>query len=714
MKQVIQNLKTGTVEVTDIPIPVAHSGRLLIRTSASLISAGTERMLLEFGKAGWIEKARSQPERVRQVLDKLRTDGLWETVAAVRAKLDQPLPLGYCNVGRVVEVGPGVAGFRVGDRVVSNGWHAEVVAVPALLSAKVPDAVPDDAAAVTVLAAIALQGIRLLQPTLGERVAVIGLGLIGLLAVQLLRVHGCRVLGLDLNGERLVLARRFGAEVVDLGKGEDPVAAAAAFSHGRGIDAVLIAAATASAEPIRQAARMARQRGRIVLVGVVRADVPRDEFYKKELSFQVSCSYGPGRYDPAYEDKGQDYPLGFVRWTAQRNFEAVLELLADGRLDVTPLITHRVPIAEASRAYEVLEKDRHALGILLTYPEAATAPAEGIPARTVRLAQPVRAEGAVSVAVLGAGSHARKVLLPALRQAEVRLRAIVSANGVSAAHAGRRFGFELASSDAEAALADPEVNAVVIATRHDSHARFVCEALRAGKHVFCEKPLCLTVDELREIEAVYSSLVTPHSSPPLLMVGFNRRFAPLARRMRELLAGIAEPKALVVTVNAGALPTGHWVRDAEEGGGRIVGEACHFVDLARYLVGARITGVQASGLHPDAGGGGDQSASLMLRFADGSTATIHYFANGHRSFPKERIEAFGGGRILRLDNFRRLRGFGWRGFGGARTWRQDKGHEACLAAFVEAVRSGGAPPIPPAEVFEVSDAILQAAALLRC
>lgn len=536
MKQILQSLKTGAIEVAEVPEPAPRPGRLLVRTEVSLISAGTERMLLEFGKAGWIEKARQQPERARQVLDKLWTDGLWETLDAVRTRLDQPLPLGYCNVGRVIHVGEGVSGFRVGDRVVSNGYHAEVVSVPALLCAKVPEQVPAEAAAFTVLGAVALHGVRLIQPTLGERVAVIGLGLVGLLAVQLLRAHGCQVLGLDFVPHRLALARRFGGEVVNLGAGEDPVLAADALSRGRGLDAVLITAATQSREPMRQAARMCRQRGRIVLVGVAGLELSREEFYRKELSFQVACSYGPGRYDPRYEEKGQDYPFGLVRWTAQRNFEAVLTLLAEGRLEVAPLITHRVPISEAGRAYELLQQERQALGILLTYPQASTGPLSESRLRTVPLPQRVKADAGVTVALLGAGLHAQRSLLPALRKAGVRLKVVVSTSGLSATHAGRRFGSESASTDANAAFDDPEVNAVVIATRHDSHASYVLRALEVGKHVFVEKPLCLKLEEVEAIEQAWRAQ-TARGAARILMVGFNRRFSPFARRMRELLGG---------------------------------------------------------------------------------------------------------------------------------------------------------------------------------
>ncbi len=420
MKQVLQNLKNGSTEIAEVPAPRAGRGQLLMRTTRTLVSAGTERMMVNFGKAGLIDKARQQPDKVRMVLDKIRTDGLMPTIAAVRNKLDQPLAMGYCNVGEVVEVGAGVTGYAVGDRVASNGKHAELVAVPVNLCAKVPDAVPDDAAAFTVLGAIALQGIRLAQPTLGETVVVTGLGLIGLVTVQLLRAHGCRVLGLDFDADKLALARRFGAEVVDLKSGADPVAAALEYSRGRGVDAVIVTASTKSNEPMHQAAQMCRKRGRIVLVGVTGLELSRADFFEKELSFQVSCSYGPGRYDPNYEDKGQDYPVGFVRWTEQRNFEAVLDMLAEGRLDVAPLVSHRFGVAEAERAYAVVGGSEPSLGIVLGFAEPGSEAAA--PVRTVALvptaaATIAKVDGTPSVSVIGAGNYAGAVLIPAFKAA---------------------------------------------------------------------------------------------------------------------------------------------------------------------------------------------------------------------------------------------------------------------------------------------------------
>jgi predicted dehydrogenase/threonine dehydrogenase-like Zn-dependent dehydrogenase len=671
-------------------------------------------MLVSFGQASLLGKALAQPEKLRQVLDKIRTDGLVPTLEAVFSKLDQPIPLGYCNVGLVLDVGEDVSGFAVGDRVVSNGRHAEVVSVPKNLCSRIPDSVSDEEAAFTVIGAIGLQGIRLAQPALGETVVVTGLGLIGLVTVQLLRAHGCRVLGIDYDAGRLAMAQRFGAEVVNLAAEEDPVAASRALSRGRGVDAVLITASTKSSEPVHQAATMCRKRGRIVLVGVTGLELSRADFYEKELTFQVSCSYGPGRYDPTYEEQGVDYPVGFVRWTEQRNLEAVLDMLDERRVDVTPLVSHRFQVADAEAAYELVAGDEPSLGILLTYPPTSERPGALLRARTVELGRPAgpgakAVDGRTSIGFVGSGQYATAILIPAFKAAGARLRIIASAGGVSGVHAGRRFGFETATTDTDRVLADAQVDAVVIATRHDSHAALVRTALGAGKHVFVEKPLALSLDELEDIR-------TAHAARPdrILMVGFNRRFAPQVQRMKALLSGVGEPKAFVMTVNAGDIPPGHWTQDRRVGGGRIVGEACHFIDLLRFLAGTPIRAFQASVMGWAPGLAiADDKASITLRFEDGSIGTILYLANGHKSFPKERLEVFVAGRVLQLDNYRLLKGFGWPGFRSMRLWRQDKGQKRCAAAFIEAVAKGGPAPIAFDELMEVSRVTVEAAAALR-
>ena len=713
MKQVLQNLKEGATVVADVPCPRARPGELLIQSRVSLVSAGTERMLVEFGRAGFIDKARQQPEKVKQVLHKVRTDGVLSTWEAVKSKLDQPLPLGYSNVGIVLEVGAGVEGFEVGDRVVSNGPHAEVVSVPKHLCVKIPDSVDDEQAVFTVIGAIGLQGIRLAQPTLGEVFVVIGLGLIGLATVQLLRANGCRVLGVDLDSTKVAIARKFGAETVNLAQGEDPVEAALRFSRGRGVDGVLITASTKSDQPVRQAAAMCRKRGRIVLVGVTGLNLERNEFYKKELSFQVSCSYGPGRYDPAYELHGQDYPVGYVRWTEQRNFEAVLDMLAAGTMDYRSLVSHRFPIERAHEAYQLLTTDEPYLGIILEYdrngevilkPEVVLRPAKS---ETVS-----KSPGNPVVGFIGAGNYAGRFLIPAFKLSGAQLDTIVTTGGVSGVHHGGKHGFRLASTDPAVVINSDRCNTVVIATRHDSHARYVCEALAAGKNVFVEKPLALTHKEINAIEKTLQAR-RKAGVDPILMVGFNRRFSPHVKRMKALLDGVHEPKCLIMMVNAGAIPKEHWTQDRAIGGGRIVGEACHFIDLLRHLVGARIKRFSASriGAVPGIDVINDKS-TITLEFEDGSMGTIHYFANGHPSFPKERLEVFCAGRVLQLDNFRRLRAMGWSGFRGMRTWRQDKGQMACVEAFITAIRKGESGPIPIEELLEVSRTVIDVDARL--
>ncbi len=695
MKQILQSLKTGVTEVAEIPVPSVKRGQLLIQTSHTLVSAGTERMMVEFGKAGWIEKARQQPDKVRMVLDKIKTDGLQPTIEAVFNKLDQPLPLGYCNVGRIAKVGAGETAFAEGERVISNGKHAEVVSVPFNLCAKVPDSVSDEEAAFTVLGAIALQGIRLVQPTLGETVVVTGLGLIGLVTVQLLRAHGCRVLALDFDKEKLALARQFGSEVVDLAAGQDPVKTAELYSRGRGVDAVIITAATKSNEPMHQAALMCRKRGRIVLVGVTGLELLRDDFFKKELTFQVSASYGPGRYDQNYEEKGLDYPVGFVRWTEQRNFEAVLDMMADGRLDVKPLISHRFAIGEAEKAYDLVGGAGPSLGILLAYPGLEITPAaRTVSLRTAGATSSVANANKATVSFVGSGNYATAVLIPAFKDAGAHLVSVASSAGVSGVHVGRKYGFDETTTDTNRIFTDAATNAVVITTQHDSHARFVLQALRVGKHVFVEKPLCLTIPELAEIESAY----TAAGERPIVMVGFNRRFAPQVQKVKELLNGVAGPKAFIMTVNAGAIPPDHWTHDPEAGGGRIVGEACHFIDLLRFLAGVPLASWQRAGMKSST----HDTVSLQLGFEDGSIGTVHYYANGSKAFPKERLEVFAAGRVLQLDNYRKLTGFGWSGFTKMNLWRQDKGQKACAKAFVEAIKARGPAPIPFDEVLEVS------------
>jgi predicted dehydrogenase/threonine dehydrogenase-like Zn-dependent dehydrogenase len=713
MKQILQNLSNGETSLVDVPCPKNTPGNILIATRNTIVSAGTERMLVDFGKANLLDKARQQPDKVKMVLNKISTDGLMPTIEAVRSKLDQPLPLGYCNAGVVLE--SGIEGFDVGDRVVSNGNHAEVVRVPKNLCVKIPDQVEDESAAFTVLGAIGLQGIRLIQPTLGECIVVSGLGLIGLLCVQILRANGCRVLGIDFDSRKCELARQFGAETVNLSKGEDPLLVAEAFSRGRGVDGVLVTAATQSDELMHQAAQMCRKRGRIVLVGVVGLNLRRDDFFKKEITFQVSASYGPGRYDSAYEEQGQDYPIGFVRWTEQRNFEAVLDMMALGLLDVKPLITHRYEIKNAVEAYELLN-DATALGIVLQYPER---PVNELRKSRVSLSPEVSKTydpAKPCVGFIGGGNYASRTLIPAFKEAGAVLDTLVTSGGISGVHHGNKNDFSTTSTELDDVWKNEHINAVAIVTRHDAHAGQVIDALKAGKNIFVEKPLALTLEELESIDEAYQQAnASPQSSAQVrLMVGFNRRYAPHIVKMQELLDNHRSPKAIIMTINAGAIPGDHWVQDPHLGGGRIVGEGCHFIDLMRHLVGHSIADFRVM-MMGDAPGVEvrDDKVSITLAFADGSFGTIHYLANGGSAFPKERIEVFCDNAVLQMDNYRVLTGYGWPGFKKMKLVRQDKGQQACSKAFIDAVREGKEAPIPYTEVMESSRVSIEVANALR-
>lgn len=721
MKQILQSLKNGRTTISDIPMPQIKPGHLLIQTTKSLISPGTEKMLVAFGEASLLEKARQQPDKVRMVMSKIKTDGLIPALAAVRHKLDQLIPMGYSNVGKVIALGQGVEEFTVGDRVVSNGAHAEIVCVAKNLCCKIPESVTDDDAAFAILGAIALQGIRLAEPAIGESFVVIGLGLIGLLTVQLLRACGCRILAMDLDTEKAKLAQTFGAETLNLSSGADAIQIAQQFSRDRGCDGVIITCATKSNVPIQQAAKMCRKRGRITLVGVAGLQLSRADFYEKELRFQVSCAYGPGRYDHQYEQQGQDYPLGYVRFTAQRNFEAFLDLLSQDTIRVASLITHRYAIENAHHAYESLttadQSQAKIIGIMLDYPNAQ----EQTAARTIHLVEPKAATtvkpvntcppeldtchpalvSGCGVGFIGAGNYARRVLIPAFKKTTATSIMIACANGISGAETAKRFQIATVTTDTETLMHDERINTVVIATRHNNHADFVLQALAANKHVFVEKPLCLTLSELANINEALKK------SSTLLMVGFNRRFAPHTQKIKTLLQHCHQPKTFIMTVNAGLIPANHWTQDAKVGGGRIIGEACHFIDLLRYLADHPITGFHLTSMNKTAIK--SDKISISLTFKDGSFGIIHYLANGHASFPKERLEVFAGGAVLQLDNFRKLRAFGWPGFKRMHLWRQDKGQNACAHSFVHAIENHSPSPIRSEEILEVARVTIEIA-----
>lgn len=691
MRIVLQDLGKGKTWVETIPLPSPAVGEVLVRTTRSVLSPGTERMLVEFGRSSLLGKARSQPARVRQVMDKARTDGWRPTLEAVRAKLGDPLPMGYCATG-IVEESNGTP-FTKGTRVATNGFHGEYVLVGEHVAAPIPDGVSDEAAAFTPLAAIALQGLRLAAPTLGETVFVAGLGVVGLLAMQLLRANGCRVVASDFHPDRLALAESFGAIPVDLSKGSDPVECAMELTDGNGVDAVLVAVATKSSDPMKQAAAMARHRGRVVLLGVAGLEFDRDPFFKKELTFQVSCSYGPGRYDREYESGGYDFPIGHVRWTIRRNFEAVLELMASGRVDPLPLITHRFPFADAPQAYDLLASDATPLGVMLEYDDI---PDGGKRPEVIRLKPRSREKGRPCLSIVGAGNFTRRVILPQLEKLPCRRRLIVSRQGVNAAISGKRFGFEAASSDPGLAVQDRETTALFITTRHDTHAPLAMVALKAGKDVFVEKPLALTLEELAGLTAQLEA-----AGGGRLMVGFNRRFSPHARRVRDWMHRGGGVMTLDYLVNAGRLPTGSWQESGREGGGRIIGELCHFVDLVIWLSGSRVASVVASGVVRSGRLEGD-SATVLLTMENGSLATIHYWTNGPAGFPKERLTVMCQGQAAEIDNFRRTSFTGNRPGKDFRTPSQDKGHREEIRQFLECLESGAPTPIPEEESIAVT------------
>ena len=700
MKQIIQDLKSGDTILEEVPVPQVKSGYVLIKTTRSLVSLGTERMLVEFGKANLIDKARQQPDKVKQVLDKIKTDGLQPTLEAVFNKLGQPLPLGYCNVGTVVAVGRGVTEFSVGDRVASNGNHAEYVCVPKNLVTLVPDTVSDEEAAFTVIGSIGLQGIRLVNPQLGETVVVIGLGLRGLVSAQLLKANGCHVIGVEFDEQKNQLAKSFGVDAINPTRGIDPIKYVEEVTSGIGADAVLITASSKSNDIIHEACVMSRKRGRIVLVGLIGLDMRRDDFYKKELSFQVSCSYGAGRYDEEYENKGHDYPLAYVRWTEKRNFETILNCIATGRLNVKELITEQVPLERYNDIYGDMRK-RGSIASILEYP-AKTKIERVIKIESARFDnnQPNRKFG-----IIGAGNYASSMIVPCLMKAKAPIKYIASNQGLTAKILAKKAGAEAATSDYHEILNDNETGCVIITTRHNLHAPMVIETLKAGKSVFVEKPLCLNPIELKDIVSAYQS--APDGTT--LTVGFNRRFSPFAEKLHALSGSGA--KNIVATMNAGYIPKEMWVHDMEIGGGRIIGEACHFIDLCSYLADSRVVSVcmNALGENPEEN---TDNGSILLRYANGSNAVINYFSNGSKSYAKERVEVYSEERVFVIDNWRKLTAFGVKGFSKL-TGSMDKGQKRLFALLNERMRNGGEPLIPMESIINTTQACFAAIESLK-
>jgi len=700
VKQILQNLKTGNIEVADVPSPIAQPGRVLVRTATSLISSGTERMTVEMGHKTLLGKARERPDLVKQVIQKARSEGVLNTVNAVRNRLESLNSLGYSAAGTVIKVGNQVAEFRPGDRVACAGAefaaHAEVLSVPKNLCVRLPDDMSFEAGAFGTLGAIALQGVRLAEVTLGESVVVIGLGLIGQLTVQLLKANGCRVYGIDLDTKRIDLARQLGADA-GCAPGVDAQRTVLNWTRGRGADAVLITAATSSNQPVELAGEISRLKGRVVAVGLVGLEVPRKLYYQRELTLKISMSYGPGRYDPEYEERGHDYPFAYVRWTEGRNVEAFLDLISEGRVNTDPLITHRFPISEGERAYQLItgEIEGSHLGVLLQYDTERE-----INRRiTLKHGQPGTVSSTVRIGLIGAGKYARSMLLPHFKAAGVDFRSISSASGISAREVGSKYGFHSCVSDSQDVINDDTANLIVVATRHDTHAGFARQALKGGRHVFVEKPLALNDEEL---DAVLDAAA---KSQGQLMVGFNRRFSPLAVQAKEFFKEHTVPISISYRVNAGRIPRSHWIQDPREGGGRIIGEVCHFIDLMQFMTGSFVTRVYAEAItsqHSEVLN--EDSVFITLRFADGSNGSIAYLAEGDRTLPKERVEIFGAGKVFLLDDFRSAITYQ---NGRRRTTKlrnQDKGQANEVRAVCEVVLKGGPAPIALADLAATSRA----------
>ena len=697
MKQIIQNLKNGETILEEVPVPMVKSNYVLIKTSRTLVSLGTERMLVEFGKANLLQKAKQQPDKVKMVLNKVKTDGLKPTMEAVLNKLNQPLPLGYCNVGEVVGVGRGVTEFQVGDRVSSNGNHAEYVNLPKNLVAKIPDNVTDEEAVFTVIGSIGLQGIRLLNPTFGETIVVVGLGLIGLVTAELLLANGCNVIGFDFDSEKVRIANEKGIIGINPAEGTDQVKFVESYTNGVGVDGVIITASNKGNEIIAQSAQMCRKRGRIILVGVIGLDISRADFYEKEISFQVSCSYGPGRYDEGYEQKGNDYPIGYVRWTEKRNFEAILNAISKGSLDVNPLITERIPLKEFNKIYGDMGNSK-SIASILEYDSTEA------PVHTVVIAERSFKGKKGIIGIIGSGNFTSSTILPNLKKLKADVKYIASSGGLSSTIMAKRHTIANSTSDYKEILADQDVDLVFVTTRHNMHASMVLETLKAGKSVFVEKPLALTEAELKAIVVEYNTQNVSVS------VGFNRRFAPLAKKMKKLLGNDNTPINIVATMNAGFIPADVWIHDMEVGGGRIIGEACHYIDLCTYLSGSKVKAIcmNAMGTNPEEN---TDNASILLKYENGTNAVINYFANGSKGYSKERIEVYSQERTLIMDNWRKLSVYGFKGRNTS--LKQDKGHYNQFKELIEQQQKGGNQIIPFDEIVNTTRASFAAIESLK-
>ena len=698
MKQIIQDLKKGDTILEEVPVPRVKTGCVLIQTTRTLVSLGTEKMLVDFGKANFIQKAKQQPDKVKMVLDKLKTDGLRPTIEAVFNKLGQPLPLGYCNVGKVIAIGKGVTEFSIGDRVSSNGNHAEYVCVPKNLVVKIPDNVTDEEAAFTVIGAIGLQGIRLLQPTFGETIVVIGLGLIGLITAELLVANGCNVIGFDFDAKKIKIAKEKGIIAINPATGTDQLKFVESYTNGVGADGVIITASNKSNEIISQSANMCRKRGRIILVGVVGLDINRADFFAKEITFQVSCSYGAGRYDEEYEQKGHDYPIGYVRWTEKRNFEAILNAISKKTLDVSSLITDRVPLNDYQKIYGDMSNSK-SIASILEYSSSNQQKS------TIKLVEKSFQTKKGVVGIIGAGNFTSSTILPNLKKISADIKYIASSGGLSSTIMAKKYSIANSTSDYHQILNDDDIDLVFITTQHHMHAKMAIEAITAGKSVFVEKPLAMNQKELNQIIESYNI------NNVNITVGFNRRFAPLAKKMKKALGSSSTPINIVATMNAGFIPKNVWIHDMEIGGGRIIGEACHYIDLCSYLSGSKVVSVcmNAMGVSPEEN---TDNASILLKYENGTNAVINYFANGSKGYSKERVEVYSQEKTLVMDNWRKLKGYGFKGFSSAKS-RQDKGHFNQFEALVNQQKNGGKAIIPFDEIVNTTRASFACIASLK-
>jgi predicted dehydrogenase/threonine dehydrogenase-like Zn-dependent dehydrogenase len=691
LKQILQSFKTGETILKDLPVPTVHEGAVLIQTNCSLVSLGTEKMLVEFGRANLVQKARQQPEKVKQVLNKISSDGLLPTYEAVSNKLSELIPLGYCNMGTIIGIGENVTEFSIGDRVCSNGPHAEVVCVPKNLVAKVPDDVSDEEASFTIIGSIGLQGIRLLKPNFNETVIVIGLGLIGLISCQLLKANGCKVIGVDIDENKINTAKEYGVKVIN-SKKEDIVKSIYDITSGKCADGVLITASSKSNDVISQAAKISRKQGKIVLVGVVGLNIDRQDFYEKELSFKVSCSYGPGRYDDQYEQDGYDYPYHYVRWTEKRNFQTILDCIKNGSLKLDRLITNKINIENYKEAYNNLND---AIATLLIYPNDNK---KLLSRKTILLKNSFSInDNKCTIGIIGAGNFTKMTLLPSLKKIKANLKSIVSVNGISGTNLAEKYHINQSTTDYKEILKDSEIDTVIITTRHDSHAELVIECLNAGKNTFVEKPLALNVRELNKIKKTFKKNQNSN-----LTVGFNRRFSPHIQKIKSYLKENNSNLNIIANMNAGHLTEDHWTKNLKVGGGRIIGEACHLIDVCVFLTGSLIKSVCVNSLGKDTDLGTD-NLSILLKFENGSNAVINYFSNGSNKYSKERLEVYSQGKTWIVDNYKITKAFGVKDFKTIKS-KINKGHNEQFQELINSASYSGKPLISADELFNVTRA----------